>query len=177
MERHVVAPEQFLNNHLSSGRPVVTSMLQDLRVFNHTPTSRKFVEELQKETCFSKNPKAFWAAYEEGKHTTLRPDDVEGPNDIADRMFAAVHELLFFAQTHYRTALQQHSSPRRLVIWVVSHYDSISPFLKKYVLGVPPESAFWGIDYGAGITITVDLSGKLMTWIQNRSYIIKSGVF
>ncbi|MDZ4385528.1 MAG: hypothetical protein U0944_03885, partial [Candidatus Moranbacteria bacterium] len=56
---------------------------------------------------------------------------------------------------------------RRLIIWTVSHYDSISPFIKKNIAEMDMKS-YLPVDQGAGISINIDNQGKATCVIQEK---------
>lgn len=107
----------------------------------------------------------FWTAFEEDKEVEKRLETgAEGPDDIADRMHHSMDVLARYAKFYH------HEHPnRRLVIWAATHYDTISPFVKRDVFGVGKEQQLL-VDYGAGITIDVDKEGNATTEISGKQY-------
>jgi hypothetical protein len=107
----------------------------------------------------------FWKAFEEDVHKEERlAMGAEGPDDIADRTALTVQVLSRYARMYH----QSHPG-RRLVIWAGTHYDTISPFVKRNVFGVGKGEQLL-VDYGAGITIDVDPAGQATTEIGGRHY-------
>lgn len=109
----------------------------------------------------------FWTAFESDTHSELREQmGAEGPDDIADRTAQSVRVLARYAQAYHK------SNPgQRLVIWGATHYDTISPFVKREVFGVPKDNQLL-VDYGAGITIDIDAEGKGTTKLGDKSYVV-----
>jgi hypothetical protein len=58
---------------------------------------------------------------------------------------------------------------RRLVIWAVTHYDTISPYVKREILEADKE-AMLRVDYGAGISINLDKDGTGKVKIGETEY-------
>jgi hypothetical protein len=107
----------------------------------------------------------FWKAFEEDIHRQEREAmGAEGPDDIADRTAFTVRALARYASLYH----QSHPG-RRLVIWAGTHYDTISPFVKRDIFEVGKEQQLL-VDYGAGVTIDIDAQGHAVTEIGGREY-------
>lgn len=107
----------------------------------------------------------FWTAFEQDRHKDLREAmGAEGPDDIADRTAFAIRTLARYAQVYHKA-----KPGRRLIIWTATHYDTISPFVKRDVFGVGKDTTLM-VDYGAGITIDVDQTGVATTEIAGKLY-------
>lgn len=108
-----------------------------------------------------------WVAFEEDTEREVRLQmGAEGPDDIADRTIEAVHDLECYAANYH------HTNPgRRLIVWAGTHYDTISPFVKRELFGVGRERLL-RVDYGAGITIDIDTEGHAVTEIAGREYVV-----
>jgi hypothetical protein len=107
----------------------------------------------------------FWVAFEEDKEQETRlAMGAEGPMDIADRTAFTLRVLARYAQAHHRA-----NPDRRLVVWAATHYDTISPFVKRDVFGVGNEQQLL-VDYGAGITIDIDSTGLGSTELGGKTY-------
>ena len=110
----------------------------------------------------------FWVAFESDTHKDVRESmGAEGPDDIADRMSFTVRSLARYADTYH-----QLNPDRRLIIWGATHYDTISPYVKRDVFEVGKEAQLL-VDYGGGITIDIDKSGQATTELGNKTYDIK----
>ena len=57
----------------------------------------------------------------------------------------------------------------RLVIWAATHYDTISPYVKREIFGMAKDTPL-AVDYGAGITIDISRDGRAKTKIAQTSY-------
>lgn len=107
----------------------------------------------------------FWKAFEGDVHRDVRlAMGAEGPDDIADRTGFTVNVLSRYAQMYH-----QENPGRRLVIWGGTHYDTISPLVKRDVFRVGKEEQLL-VDYGAGITIDIDPHGQATTHIGGKEY-------
>jgi hypothetical protein len=113
------------DGYLKTGKPIELSSgrLRDLRMFEDSP---EFVQFLKNKYGSGKE---FWVAYEVAKERETRlAMGAEGPEDIANRVDAYL-KVVAKAMKSY-TALHP---GRRVVVWAVSHYDCISPYVKKQV--------------------------------------------
>lgn len=156
LEMHSLPEKQILN----TAGPIEIPELKDLLMFEQSPSFVRFLTQKRG------TGKDFWMEYEVDAYRKIRATrGVEGPDQIADR----VHHALL-AQARFARGYHQSNPGRRLFIWIVSHYDAISPFIKKYVFGVDPATTYLPIDYGGGITLTIDKSGYLTCTIRDRRY-------
>ena len=89
---------------------------------------------------------------------------VEGPEDILERYNKFIETLKNFSQ-HYH---KKHPG-RRLIIWPVSHYDTISPYIRNKVEKTDPNK-YLPVDYGAGISLNINREGKITSKIQGKEY-------
>ncbi len=141
-------------------QPMVIPELREPQMFDQSPD---FVDYMKQK--YGDLGKDFWIAFEEDaeKNTRLTMD-AEGPDEIADRLKYAV-ELL----AHYGLSVHQESPNSRLVIWAGTHYDTISPFVKRDILH-KGKTAPVLVDYGGGIVIDIDQSGRATTSVAGNSY-------
>ncbi len=109
----------------------------------------------------------FWKAFEEDRHREEREAmGAEGPDDIANRTGFTVNVFSRYARLYHH-----HNPGRRLVIWAGTHYDTISPFVKRDVFGVGKERQLL-VDYGAGVTIDINPDGHATTTIGEHEYAV-----
>lgn len=131
--------------------------LEPLQILRKSP---EFVKFLKEKYGVGKD---FWAAYEADKEKAEREKlGAEGVEDIAERMGHIIKLL-----TRYGRMIHSRQKDKRLIIWAVSHYDSLSPFIKKKVLG-KPTTDYLPIDAGGGITLEVDKEGKAKTELGGK---------
>lgn len=102
----------------------------------------------------------FWKAFEEDVHREERlQHGAEGPDDIVARTEVSVRQLSAYARSYHRA-----NPGRRLVIWAATHYDTISPLVRRDILGLSDwKTRYLGVNYGAGISITLDKTGTHAT--------------
>ena len=83
---------------------------------------------------------------------------------MADRLFEATKDLKKFAQDFHDT----HPGERLLII-VASHYDTISPTVKKYVANLP-ETQYVAVDYAGGIGLHISETGETTTQVGGQKW-------
>lgn len=161
MEESSLPETQLLNK---SGKPIELSSgrLRDLRMLEDSPDFVKFLTDKYG------TGNEFWAAFESDMERETREEmGAEGPDDIADRVEKYLKVLTNAARSYH-----QHHPGRRLVVWAVSHYDTISPYVKKHVAGME-QTDYLPVEQGAGLVINVDKNEKAATKIQNHEYNLK----
>lgn len=149
---------QLLNK---SGKPIELSSgrLRDLRMFEDSPG---FVQFLVDKYGTGQN---FWEAYENDTEREARERmGAEGPDDIAERvrdyLGVLTNAMKFYHQSH---------PGRRVIIWAESHYDVISPFIKRHVAKME-KTDYLPVDNGAGVVINLDKNQKASTQIRGNRY-------
>lgn len=163
MEQFNVPESSFLNSRSSHGDPIAVSELRDLLMFEESPEFVKFMTDKYG------TGKEFWVAYETDAEKDKRIEmGVEGPKEIADRVNYALTVRARIAQEYHKT-----NPNRRLVIWNVSHYDSISPFIREYIAGGIDVTGHLPVKHGGGITLRIDDKGQPHATIQNRTVTFK----
>jgi len=135
-----------------SGGPRPTKQIREPKVFRDSPEFVKFLE-----AHYGKD-KDFWVAFESDQEEKKREEmGAEGPWEMAERLAHYVDVLARFSRDYH-----ERNPGRRLVVWAVSHYDLLSPYAKRYLSGLS-KTDYLPVDYGAGISIDVDSSGKATT--------------
>jgi len=158
-----ISHANILNNShklQAQGSPRPMSLLREPQVFDKSPD---FVEFMKSK--YGDLGKDFWIAFEEDveKETRLTMG-AEGPDEIADRIKIATKVLSRYA-AHFHA-----SKPNsRLIIWAGTHYDTISPFVKRDVLHKDKTAAVL-VDYGGGITIDIDINNAASANVDNQQY-------
>lgn len=163
-ERHGLPASNIINStgRLSGdGGPRIVTKLREPNFLDKDPP--EFIDFMLKK--YGGVNLDFWIAFEEDRHKDVREAmGAEGPDDIADRTAFTVRTL-----AHYARAFHKANPNRRLIIWAATHYDTISPFVKRDVFGVGKDKQLL-VDYGAGIVIDVDKAGAATTEINGRYY-------
>jgi hypothetical protein len=161
--QHLVDPADRSGFNPKAGAPEPMAHLSEPNVFNDSP---EFIEWLKQQTD-GEIGLQFFIAYEEDQFKERRQAmGAEGPDEIADRTAYAIHLMADFAKQYHAD-----HTDRRLLIWAGTHYDTISPLVKRDVLGAPKEQPL-GVDYGAGITIKVDRQGRGSTSVSKKDYVM-----
>jgi hypothetical protein len=144
-----------LNNN-----PMALPELREPQMFEQSPD---FVEFMRKK--YGDLGKEFWIAFEEDtEEETRRSMDAEGPDEIADRIKYALTILANWSQSFHQQELGN-----RLVIWAGTHYDTISPFVKRDVLHKDKSKPVL-VDYGGGVVIDIDQAGNTTTSIAGDDF-------
>jgi hypothetical protein len=119
------------------------------------------------ETEYGKDTKEFWRAYENDVHKDKREAfGVEGPLDMGDRFADFVNVLGRYARAFHK---KRKDNRERLVIWVVSHYDTVTTFFKNHIAEIS-QTDHVPVDYNGGMGILIDQNGVARTTIDGTSY-------
>ena len=106
----------------------------------------------------------FWTDFEAD---TYRDERIafgsEGPDEIDARFVTYVNALKRFAESFHKD-----NPNSRLVIWNVSHYDTISPFIKRHVDHSDKDRDL-PVEHGGGITLELR-SGQMTTEVGGNHY-------
>lgn len=141
-EQRLLNLSEFASQTEKPGGPVEFDRLKPLAILDESPEFVKKLKEL------SGTGKKFWIDYELDTHEAVREAmGAEGVADIAERMRAFLRLIAEGAKHRHL----EHPG-KRLVIWAVSHYDSISPFVKVRVLD-RPATDYLPINAGAGVVL------------------------
>ena len=154
---------QLLNtssNVSGDGGSRPTPKLREPQMFDNSPEFVEFLKEKYGDLNLD-----FWIAFEEDKEKETREKmGAEGPDEITDRM-----KLMADILTRYSRFYHKKHPDRRLIIWAATHYDTISPYIKRGIFEVGKDIPL-GVDYGAGILINLDQDGKGTVKIAGKEY-------
>lgn len=150
----------------SLGAPVPMRTLREPQMFEKSPDFLRFMQDAYPDP---ENPGAlgrnFWVAFEEdAEYERRHAMGAEGPDEIADRMRAALQIL-----SRYSEAFHAHNPQSRLIIWAGTHYDTISPFVKRDVLHMGKKERVL-VAYGGGLVVTIDQSHQLSAAMNGHKY-------
>jgi len=168
-DQYHLSPDQLLNNQERlklNGQPIQSKSIVEPKIFNDNPD---FVQYLKDNFGNGAVNTGFFVAYEtdQGEVRERRlAAGAEGPMDMADRLANYLYALKLYSDKYHR----EHPG-RRLLIWTVSHYDTISPYIKSRI-GGGTEEGFLGVDYGAGFAINLKPDGTSTTKIGEKTYSI-----
>lgn len=159
MEKNKVASDQLLNESASGGAPTEAPELKDLRAIDESP---QYIDFLRKKYP---GDVEFWDAYEGDVEKETREEmGAEGPDEIADRM----KDYLTMA-TNLSNKFHSANPERKLMIIAASHYDSISPYLKRHVADMDKD-VYLPIDNASGVTFQIDKESNAKTKIHGKEY-------
>ena len=142
-----------------------TPELREPQMIDNSPEFLQFLKEKYGDMNLD-----FWIAFEEDKEKEAREKmGAEGPNEIADRLDFMVNVLARYSRFYHK----KHPD-KRLVIWAATHYDTISPYVKREILKTDKETPL-GVDYGAGISINLDKEGRGTVKMAGEEYDVPLG--
>ncbi len=145
------------------GEPRSMAQIREPLMFENTPEFVAFLKEKYPER------KDFWKAYEADIEKEQRLQmGAEGPEDMANRLESFLALIKRYSQFFYRV-----NPGSRLIVWCISHYDTISPWTKKYVLKEKVTEKNLPVDYGAGLTVGINKDGKAITEIGGEEFEIE----
>lgn len=145
------------------GTPRPTAALREPLMLADCPQFVRFL--VDKYGAVDSSDKRFWTAFEEDWEREARLTmGAEGPDEMAMRLHRSIRVLARFSFAYHR----RHPGSR-LIIWAVSHYDTISPYVKRYVIDVP-KSVFVGVTYGGGMTVRIGTDRQATTQIGGNLY-------
>lgn len=158
-----VSQANILNNShrlKAQGSPRPMAQLREPQVFDESPN---FIEFMKGK--YGDLGKDFWIAFEEDVEKEARLSmGAEGPDEIANRMKIAIRVL-----ARYSSLFHVSKPDSRLIIWAGTHYDTISPFVKRDVLHREKTSAVL-VDYGGGITIDINDNKGAIANVDEQQY-------
>jgi hypothetical protein len=166
LDRFGLDNSQLLNSKSAvskkNDRPVPSKnkTIQEPRFISQSPEFLKYLK-----SKYGDMTQEFWQAFEEDWEKTERERlGAEGPKDILERYNKFIEILKNFSE-HYH---KKHPG-KRLIIWPVSHYDTISPYIKNKIEKTDPNK-YLPVDYGAGISLVIDREGNITSKIQGQEY-------
>lgn len=144
----------------AQGSPRPMARLREPQMFDKSPD---FVKHMSDK--YGGLGMDFWIAFEEDVEKEVRESvKAEGPDEIADRM-----KLTAKVIARYASMFHTSHPDSRLVVWASTHYDTISPFVKRDVLHKPKSEAVL-VDYGGGFTLDIDADKAATAKISGVDY-------
>lgn len=158
LEKFKLSENQLVSQTNKNGEPTELSELVDLKIFKDSP---EFVEFMK----IYGTGKDFWINFEEDAHKDTRLKmGAEGPADIANRV-----EKYLNVVTKAMESYHEYHPGKRGIFWIISHYDTISPYIKLCIASKKEEDALY-VDKSAGIVIKADKEKNITTEIQGKKY-------
>lgn len=163
LDENGLSESQLLNTQEGRFRgdkgPRPTTGIREPKIFTNSPEFVKFLTEKYG------TGKSFWQAFEEDTEEAKRKEmGAEGPWELAERLDKFINALARYSDAYHRE-----NSGNRLVVWVVTHYDIISPYVKRYLAEIGKEK-YIPINYGAGFSINIRPDGKATTTIGENVF-------
>ena len=135
------------------------------RIFKDNTGFLKFLEDEN-----GKGTREFWISYEEDEHQEERKKmGSEGPIEMSDRFAHFINVLGRYARLFHSRHKER---PERLIIWVVSHYDTITAFFKNHVAGIP-QKEYIPVDHDGGISLLISPENKASITVEGINYPIE----
>lgn len=162
---HGVPLESLFANPSGEAIELTSGRLKDLKMLEESPEFVNFLKE--KCTVDGKfDEKKFWIEYEADTYRTEREAmGAEGPEDIAERVRNYAGTL-----SHAAELWHQNHPGQRLVVFAVSHYDNISPFIKEHVTHQGTTNDYLGIENNGGIAIRARAGSNPTSTIRGHTY-------
>lgn len=155
-----IKEKQILNSRKKENQPVKIKSIQEPKFLNESPEFLEFLKEK-----YGDKTQEFWQAFEEDwEKETREKNKAEGPDDIIYRYSKFMKVLINFSEIYH-----EKNQGCRLIIWPVSHYDTISPFTKRKVLN-EDSNTYLPVDYGAGISLIINKDGEIISNIRNQKF-------
>lgn len=146
-------------------KPVAISHLRDVNMLHQAdkPNVKRFMDYMMSKYGTGRE---LWMAYEDDTEKELREElEVEGPDGVADRMSKLVNLCSYMADL-----CQQDDPSRRVIVLAVGHYDNISPWAKKNLMGINPADGFIPVEKAGGLVITRGTDGTATTTVGGKQY-------
>ncbi len=151
--------DQIINNRSRSKEVAKIARTQAPR-FDSSPEYFDFLAEK-----YGAVTQKFWQAFEEDTHKEERLGfGAEGPDEMDERFSDYLHTLSLFSERYHGK-----NPKKRLIIWSASHYDTVSPYVKRHVTKTDPDQ-YLAVDYGAGVSIDVDKNNNATSNFRGKEY-------
>ena len=175
LDEHNLSHTQLLNEHEiesasglksrfrgETGQPRPTKNVREPEIFTKSPDFVRFLEE----QSGGEINQQFWVDFESDTYHAKREEmGAEGPWQMADRLAKFIDIISRYSEKYHKE-----NPGRRLIIWTASHYDLISPYLRRHVLKLP-KSHYLPVDYGAGFSFNLETGeDKTTTTIGGKKY-------
>jgi hypothetical protein len=175
MAKSGIAEEQLINNISSADKgPFEMSTMKDLEIMEEGKRNEGFVKEMmarfgEKADAYGQGNR-FWIEYENDSPEVMelrKKYGVEGPDEISERVGGYLNSLEYNARQYHEL-----NPGKRLIVWTVSHYDSISPYVKRGIFHIDKTMGL-GVDKGAGIVINSRPTGEATTRIAGQEFPVR----
>jgi hypothetical protein len=156
-EKHGVPKENILT---AIPRPV--EAIEEPRIFKDDTGFREFLVDKH-----GRGTKEFWQAYEEEKYQEERESmGAEGPIEMSDRFAHFTNVLGRYARLFHSKHKEE---PERLIIWSVSHYDTVTTFFKNHIAKIP-QKEYVPVNYDGGMSLLINQENEASVTIEDTTY-------
>lgn len=163
--RRVFAEYSLPEENIMSEAPRASAHIEEPRIFKDNTGFREFLAQKHGDLT-----REFWQAYEEEWHEEERKAlGSEGPVEMSDRFAHFTNVLGRYARQFHA---KNKENPKRLIIWNVSHYDTVTTYFKNHVANIP-QKEYLPVDYDGGLSLMIDVDGKASVTMQETTYPIE----
>jgi hypothetical protein len=125
------------------------------------------------EGIYGTDTKKLLKPFEEDVHREEREKrGAEGPIEMSNRFAHFTNVLARYARMFH---LKNKDKPRRLIIWNVSHYDTITVFFKNHVAGID-QKEYIPVDYDGGMSLVIDPQNQASITVSGKTYPVDLGL-
>lgn len=159
---HVFDQYGIPRENILTETPRPTEAIEEPRIFKDHSGFREFLADK-----YGQGSRAFWQAYEEEKHEEERREmGAEGPVEMSDRFAHFTNVLGRYARLFHA---EHKDNPGRLIIWNVSHYDTITTFFKNHVAKIPQKEHV-PVDYDGGMSLLISPDNEASVTVDGVNY-------
>jgi len=168
IQEYGLSPSQFLNirskrsREAESAQPAINKTIREPQMFENSPEFVAFLKEQYGDRFFA----AFESESEYLKGVREKMG-AEGVEDILERYSKFMDILRNFSDVRH-----EKNPNERLLIFPVSHYDTISPYVKEKIMRLDTKEYYLPVEYGAGVSINIDPKGVASSVVGGRKYIL-----
>lgn len=160
LEKYGIPKENILTE-----TPRPTEDIEQPRVVTDNTGFLQFLEDR-----YGKDTKELYQAYEEDIHKEERERrGSEGPVEMSDRFAHFTNVLARYARRFHSNNKEK---PKRLIIWNVSHYDTITTFFKNHVAGIPQKD-YVPVDYDGGVSVLITPENEASITLDGKIYPVR----
>ena len=164
MEQYGIDSEKSLITQ--HDRPVSITQLNDIKLLHPLDSEgdKKYLDFLVEK--YGTAGRKLWMVFEDDSEKETREKlGAEGPTEIADRM----GHIMDISST-IADLCQRDDPERRVIVLTLGHYDNISPWIKKHLMGIDPAKGFVPIEKGGGLVVKRAVDKTASTKIGNTTF-------